>query len=157
MGLKIPPYRIDQVSNIDPGFYSTMGPFLSRREVVAELGAPVWDDDNKEWLIARTDEDVFGFLSMQANWVRSFYVVPDARQEAIGAALITRVLDLRPNQPVKVTATEASSRLFALYGFVETGTRGAYTTMERTASPSGCVLTSGCPADNHFESCPRAS
>jgi len=138
MGLKIPPYRIDRLTNTAEDFYSTMGPFLSRREVVAELGSPVWDDDGKQWLIARTSEDVFGFVSVQpfakTVWVRSFYVVPDARQEAIGAALIQRVLDLWPATPLKATATEASVNLVAAYGFHPTRSKGAFTTMERPAT-----------------------
>ncbi|HEU4752519.1 MAG TPA: ParB/RepB/Spo0J family partition protein, partial [Armatimonadota bacterium] len=35
------------LTNQDPEFYPLLGPYLSRREIVAELGGSVWDDDGK--------------------------------------------------------------------------------------------------------------
>jgi len=132
MGLKIDPYEIATLENTDPTFYATMGPYLSRREVVAELGTPVWDEDDKVWLVAHTtDNDVYGFVSVQPNGdqfsVKSLYVMPDSRGEVIGAALMHRILSLWPEATLAATATPASCSLFTTFGFEQTGTRGRYT------------------------------
>jgi GNAT superfamily N-acetyltransferase len=136
MGLKIPPYVITRCSNTDPHFYGMLGPFLANRQVVDELGSPVWDDDDKDWLIAYTaDEEVLGFVSIQPTKqrlaIRSLYVIPDARRQVVGSALIHRILALWPEATIKATATEASLELFHLFGFTDCGERGRFTLLER--------------------------
>ena len=147
MGLKVPPYTITTITNQDCEFYFRLGPFLSRREVVAELGAPVWDDDNKVWLIAHTDDlawlsthidepQVLGFLSVvpgDTASIRSLYVRPEVRGDVIGGTLVIRALATWPDVPFKATATEASVELFTECGFTECGQRGRYTLFERDA------------------------
>jgi GNAT superfamily N-acetyltransferase len=135
MGIKIPPYEIRRWTNSDPGFYESVGPFLSRREVVAELGAPVWDDDNKTWLVAQTESDeVLGFVSFTAGPARtqvsSLYVLPDSRRQVVGFALLNRLLSMAPT-PIRAVATRAAVPLFELVGFTQNGQRGQYAVMEK--------------------------
>lgn len=133
MGLKLPPYTIRQWDNTDPDFYMVIGPYLSRREVVAELGHPVWDDDEKVWLVASTEDEVMGFVSVKpAGAIESLYVLPDSRGESVGAALIHRILSLWPNGRLNATATQAAVELFRQFGFIAQRERGRYTIMELT-------------------------
>ena len=128
---KVPPYEIRQIANSDPEFYELVGPFLSRREIVDELGAPVWDEDDKSWLVAvREANEVIGFVSVKPSasrlQIRSLYVLPEFRGDVIGAALVIRVLALWPGT-VEASATPASVELFGDCGFTETGKRGRFT------------------------------
>ena len=135
MGLRVPRYTITQLTNLDVGFYETVGPFLCRRDVTDELGSPVWDDDDKTWLVATaTDDDaILGFIAVQPHGdtlgIRSLYVLPEVRRDVIGTTLVLRVLHLWPDDPVTATATPAAKELFADCGFEETGTRGKFTLM----------------------------
>jgi N-acetylglutamate synthase-like GNAT family acetyltransferase len=128
MARKIPPYAITRVTNGDPSFYSLVGPFLARREIVAELGSPTWDDDDKIWLVAHTETETLGFIAIQPEksaWsIRSLYVRPEARNEVIGSTLVLRALELNPATTYKATATEASRDLFIACGFIERDKRG---------------------------------
>jgi hypothetical protein len=53
--------KIKSMTNKDADFYPTMGPFLSRRDIVASVGGPVWDEDDKAWFVAFQDQDLVGF------------------------------------------------------------------------------------------------
>jgi hypothetical protein len=127
---KVPPYAIRRMLNTTEGFYELLGPFLARREIVAELGAPVWDDDDKEWFVAVTEPgDVLGMVAVRSGCeVCSFYVIPGSRELLVGYALLHNAVAGRARGTLKATATEASRGLFTLAGFTETGTRGRYFT-----------------------------
>lgn len=129
---KVPAYTIREIANIDPDFYSILGPFLSRREVVDELGGPMWDDDGKTWWIAvASEEEVLGTIALHRGQVCSFFITPASRGRSIGAALLGYVLRHHPDQVRKATATEASHHLFQLFGFTDASRRGSFYLMER--------------------------
>lgn len=72
--------RITVLTNTDSDFYPVMGPFLSRREVVAAVGGTIWDEDGKTWIVARgRGGAVDGFCAFAARgrawWVESLYTV----------------------------------------------------------------------------------
>lgn len=131
---KVRPYRVMALTNQDPEFYRIVGPFLSRREIVAELGAPVWDDDGKRWWVAVADEAVLGLVALKGREVCSFYVEPGSRGAAIGYALVRSAL-AGESGDVKAVATPASRDMFESFGFRETGRRGRYHVMERAGRP----------------------
>jgi GNAT superfamily N-acetyltransferase len=129
---KIPPVSFKHMSNDDPEFYNFIGPFLSRREIVKDLGNAVWDDDDKQWTIAVTDEDVLGICAAHKNSVCSFYVKPGNRGMTIGYALLHECLKANP-EVTSAVATDASYELFDAAGFKQTGSRGKYKLMTREA------------------------
>jgi GNAT superfamily N-acetyltransferase len=107
-----------------------VGPYLSRREIVAELGSPVWDDDEKQWYVADSATlGVLGLCAVHRDAVCSFYVNPDSRRQTIGYALLHHVTSR--HDVLTATATDASRDLFGYLGFVEVGTRGRFTLMRR--------------------------
>lgn len=130
---KVPPYTIQRTSNTDPMFYVVLGPLLSRREVVSELGAPVWDDNDKKWLIAVTDlDEVLGMIAVRAGReMCSFYVTPNSRGRSVGYALLHNAILGTNNRPLKATVTAAGLSVFNLAGFSETGKRGAFHLLSR--------------------------
>lgn len=79
-----------KMDNHHEDFYRIMGPYLSRREIVSELGAPVWDDDGKIWFLAVSGRprigkvyvEGFAALKVSGDTARlvSAYVLPDFRR-----------------------------------------------------------------------------
>ena len=131
---KVPAYSIRSLSNQSEGFYETLGPMLSRREIVKELGGPVWDDDEKQWWVAVTNEgeELLGSVAYYRSTICSFYVFPQARNKSVGAALLFYALARIPEQPsLRAIATEASFPLFEAFGFEKVGTKGSFQVMER--------------------------
>jgi L-amino acid N-acyltransferase YncA len=128
---KLPAYSIEEVTNADPRFYEWLGPWLSRREIVDELGGPVWDDDDKQWYIARTETETLGMVAYRRGMVSSLYVGPGHRGQLAGTTMVLRLTLRHGSKELKATATDASKHLFAECGFKETGTRGRYYTMVR--------------------------
>lgn len=127
--------KIIRVTNKDERFYPWLGPFLSRREIVSELGSPVWDDDGKEWFIARRGRKVVGFAALRTVGKHvslvSAYVRPEARGAGVYQALVqARIEALDRSRPTKAVATAAAVTALRHAGFRDVGTRGSYTLME---------------------------
>lgn len=127
--------------NTDPRFYPMMGPFLSRRAIVRELGSPLWDDEDKTWIISIEDDTVTAFCGIIVNktcaQIVSFYVIPAYRGRGVGTALLQEALDyVRASGGImlKATATPHGRTLFEAAGFCVRGAAGRYSKMERVLS-----------------------
>jgi GNAT superfamily N-acetyltransferase len=130
---KTPKYQVVRMTNEDEAFYPTVGPFLSRRSIVAELGAPVWDDDAKVWHVAVAETgETLGIVGRRGPEVCSLYVPPEKRGLLIGAALLHAAATEAGDQQLRATVTEAGKPRFEELGFRETGSRGRFATMTRT-------------------------
>lgn len=131
------PITVERRTRADADFYALLGPYLSRREIVAELGAPLWDDDGKAWFIVRIDGAVAGVRAVTVkSRVATFcsaYVLPAHRRQGIYAALIADALDYARGVADSAKATVRADAAPALKaaGFKTTGTRGQFTLMER--------------------------
>lgn len=119
-------FRYVTIDNTSPLFYSLLGPFLSRREIVRELGATVWDEDGKQWVVAMEGSNVAGFAGLKGNLCCSDYVLPEYRQNGLYGELMRRRLQLSV-EPKRAVATDASLPAFIKAGFKATGARGRYT------------------------------
>lgn len=114
----------------DADFHRIMGPYLSRREIVRELGSPVWDDAGKVWYIA-LDDDVLGFAACIVRRARlvwcSDYVRPRFRGRGVYRALFeARLADLPKGATVESAVTAASLQTYLRHGFSVVGRRGRY-------------------------------
>jgi len=131
---KFPKFGIRRLTNTDDDFYPLVGPLLSRRNIVAELGSPVWDDDGKVWHIAVNDEgEVFGMVGRTGSEICSMWVVPDRRGDLVGAGLLHAAAS-DTEDPLRATVKPEAVELFARLGFAESGTKGTYTKMVRGAA-----------------------
>lgn len=91
-------YRIRCMTNEDEDFYMLIGPFLSRRSIVKEIGGPIWDDDGMYWYVALSSEhEVLGFAATREkrgnkqsiiNELDNAYVLPEYREQGIYASLL---------------------------------------------------------------------
>lgn len=80
------------MTNEHPDFYRMLGPFLARKEIVKELGGPIWDEDKKIWFLAMQDGNIAGFASMiyksKSILFCEDYILPSYRNQQIDTRLI---------------------------------------------------------------------
>lgn len=126
--------KIKTMTNQDPGFYETVGPFLSRREVVAETGAPIWDDDGKAWFVAYSGRKVVGLAATRCVGKHVALVSAFVRPEHRGSGVYRSLISARiasTHEPLKAVATPAAVAALKQAGLKKTGQRGKYTILER--------------------------
>jgi hypothetical protein len=119
------------MTNRTRGFYALLGPFLARREVVAEVGGHMWDDDDKTWFVAVDGKTVVGFCAARpaAKGVTSYlsaYVAPSSRRAGVYRVLWQARRDAFPG-PARATCTAGSLPVFLAAGWVATGAKGRFT------------------------------
>jgi hypothetical protein len=131
---KVPAYELLEMTNKDPNFYSLLGPWLARREVVDELGSPVWDDDGKQWIIARGADGPIGMVAFHGGMVCSLYVATGQRGQLAGTTMVLRLVLRHGHDELRAIATESSKGIFEECGFKESGRRGRYYVMDRKAT-----------------------
>ncbi|UWZ37800.1 GNAT family N-acetyltransferase [Dactylosporangium roseum] len=123
------------MTNQSRSFYRLLGPFLARREVVAEVGGPIWDEDDKTWFVALADGVVVGFCAARESGsvvtLQSAYVVPGYRRSGVYRALFADRLAWLGDRPARAVCTEASLPAFLDTGFTEARTRGRFTEVRR--------------------------
>ncbi len=136
--------RVVTLTNADPEFYPLLGPFFAQRSVIAELGAPPYDDPGKLWFIALEDDQVVGFAGVRFDGKNdkqavfcSDYVVPERRRQGIHRQLMADRLEYVTGQAhsVVATVTSAGLRTYEHAGFTPTGRSGKmkhYTRMVRS-------------------------
>lgn len=130
---------IVQTTNDDKSFYSVMGPYLSRREIVKELGYPVWDDQDKLWFVAKIDDKVAGFaairLDRKAAIFTSAWVKPDSRNQGIYNALTQARIEYVDAKHLTATtiATHTAVNTLLRFGFEEVRQTKNYVHMRREA------------------------
>lgn len=126
--------KIVKMTNEDARFYPAIGPYLSRRSIMAENGSPIWDDDGKEWFVAYRGRKLAGFAALRMVGghaaLCSAYVLPEFRKRGVYTALVRARLDERDG-PFKAVATECSVPALKRAGFKASGSKGKFTVMER--------------------------
>lgn len=129
----MPNVSIERMTNSDPQFYGVMGQYIARRDIVGELGAPIWDDDDKLWFVAFGQHGVAGFAAARIDGavvkLSSAYVMPGARRSGVYSALIEARIDWARGAAVVAVATPASAPILARRGFVKTRSKGRFAVM----------------------------
>lgn len=124
-----------RMTNSSQAFYGTLGPFLSRRHIVKELGGPIWDDDGKQWWATLLGGKVAGFAAASDNERRvtfqSAYVLPEYRRQGIYRTLFYARMEAFPGRQIRAVCTAASLPLFLGNGFTAAYKRGSYTEVHR--------------------------
>ena len=124
---------IERMTNSDPRFYGLMGPYMARRDIVGELGSPIWDDDDKLWFVAFGEHCVVGFASARSEGavvkMSSAYVLPGARMSGVYTALLEARIDWAQGRAVLAVATPASAPILARRGFTKTRAKGRFSVM----------------------------
>lgn len=131
---------IDVMANDDPRFYPLIGPFLSRREIVAELGFPVWDEEGKTWFVAIENGSAIGFCAVRRDGKGavfcSDYVIPVYRRRGLYTRLFEARLAWlqgRCKGHFRAVVTPSALPVFKAHGFTPSGGRllRNYTAVQR--------------------------
>ncbi len=85
--------QITALTNTDPDFYPTLGPYLANRTVHKAVGDSIWDDDGKTWLVSCTHTGtIAGFCGVitrgKKTLLESLYVT-DKSDETTAPALVS--------------------------------------------------------------------
>lgn len=129
--------RIERMINTDPGFYQILGPFLSRRSIVRDLGDPVWDDDGKFWFVALDGNAVAGFAGLRSEETKhvfcSAYVLPVCRRQGVYTLLVDERIKILAQSPRPAVATARTVAVPALMkvGFTVVSQTERYARMRR--------------------------
>lgn len=128
-------YEVVTLTNADERFYPLLGPFLARREVVREIGAPLWDEDGKAWVVITDGGQVaaFGGVVNGKGHVRftGDYVVPRYRKKGLHRRLIAERLKATEGTPAIAVCSPAGLPAYLAEGFKPARERGRYTEVRR--------------------------
>lgn len=123
-------------------FYNLMGPFFGNRQVAKDLGMPIWNDPDREWVVAiDVDADLpIGCASIQflktkgKAAMKSGWVHPECRGQGIYNRMFEERLKIAAERGIKVltaVVTEKSFNTHVRHGFREIGRRGRYHVMRK--------------------------
>ncbi|ATM24667.1 hypothetical protein SMD44_p10168 (plasmid) [Streptomyces alboflavus] len=122
----------------DPAFYPTIGPFLASRAVHKALGGVPWDDATKTWIVLRTaDGTVLGFCGVnqlaRRTDLESLYTVP-GHEEAAGQLVRTAVKEFGHDRDLHATVRHEIAHHHEAAGFHEVKTTANFSTLVRPAT-----------------------
>lgn len=121
---------VRKMTNAHDDFYFLLGPFLSRRDIVKEVGGPIWDDPEKVWFLALDRKHVLGFCALHKQQLCSVYVIREARSRGIGRALIEEAIASAAT-PLSIVAVKSSEKFYAKLGFKKSKEGKGYVWMQR--------------------------
>lgn len=134
-------YEVIALTNADERFYPLLGPFLARREVVREVGAPLWDEDGKAWVAITQGGKVaaFGAIANGNGHARftSDYVLPAHRGGGLHRRLIRERLKATEGTPAVAVCSQAGLAAYLAEGFKPVRERGRYTEVRRVPAREG--------------------
>lgn len=134
----MPKPHLVQLTNTDPAFYPTLGPYLARHDVHIALGGIPWDDPTKTWLVLHDPAGVIGFAAINehktSTWLESLFIdrtdIPRARETLVAAAAERFGHDRDLRTKIRTEAVPA----YAGNGFAIIAEKGHFTTLVRPAT-----------------------
>jgi len=128
-------YKIYESDSFE--FWGYTGWFFASRIVEKELGSKMHYDNNMTWVIAINNDDCVGISCIQTKkgyaLFKHSYVLPLYRGCGIYKELVAKRLQYAKENNIsiiKTYCTDMSKGVLELFGFVQGGNRGRYSTME---------------------------
>lgn len=136
--------KVVKLANEQLDFYGLLGPYLANREVVKEVGGPVWDDPGKTWYVAiaePTDErrtgieigQVMGFCAARGlagrSEFESHYLRPECDKRVLARLAKARDKDWRG--PARAVVRGAAAEVLRDLGFRSIAKRGRFDVLAR--------------------------
>jgi len=125
--------KIIRLTNQDRNFYNTLGPFLARRDIEREIGYKIYDDDDKEWLVATEMNKIVGFCYIQEKpkshyRIGSCYVVDRYRQKGVFKELFKNATkNIKGGIVTLTTKNKYLCEMLIKEGFMGGKKRGSFT------------------------------
>ena len=71
------------MTNQNKEFYKYMGKIFGSRSIEKQINDRIYDDNDKQWYIAREGEEVIAFVSIIKNVIKNIYSTNDKALEEI--------------------------------------------------------------------------
>ena len=107
--------EVKSLSRDSKDFYRLMGPVFGSRGIAREVGIHIYDDADKEWIVAFDDLIFAGFASIRGSLITDCYVRPEFRNAGVFTEILKRVM-LDPKAS-SANCTAASLPAFLNAGF----------------------------------------
>jgi hypothetical protein len=130
--------RLIVMTNTDRGFYPMLGPYLARREVVAQVGGMIWDEDTKTWLVLADGRKVRGFVGVtqrQSRRTMESLWLADPTYRRVAEELIGAAVDRFGGENLYATVIRKHVAAYLSAGFEQTGETKEFIRLTRRATP----------------------
>lgn len=129
----IPGIRFKYLLRTDADFYTKMGRFFGSRQAAKELGMPIYDDEDREWIVAIADDQVVGCSAIAFKKavfeLKSAYIEPAYRKQGIYTEMLQMRIAIskyRGAYGVKASCTPDREQAMLKAGFKPIGYKGKY-------------------------------
>jgi hypothetical protein len=122
----MPTYKLTALTNTDPAFYPTLGPYLANREVNRQLGDTPHDDPGKTWIVATCKGEVAGFIvhdSTKNGTVHTESCYTAKGHDGLRGRLVQAVVKAVAPSPVTATVRADFVPYYTALGFTELPSR----------------------------------
>jgi len=109
-------WQIRVMSNDNPAFYRLLGPLMGSRKVEKEVGIRMYDDADKFWYTAWSEDVFVGVASVRGRVVSDCYVKPQHRSMGALTAILGSIVSDHPCG-LKAVCTSMSRGVFERAGF----------------------------------------
>lgn len=127
------------LTNTDPDFYPTLGPYLASREVHKFVGDTIWDDPGKTWYVLAGPDRLRGFCAVtphgRTRWVvESLYLTDPDDRTAAQRLVATAVRDFGRDRHLHATVRHEHAYAYEKAGFHPAGETRNFTKLIRPAT-----------------------
>lgn len=118
-------------------FFTMMGKYFSRKEIIKEMGSQLYSNDKMKWYILYNNiSDVIGFASIENKenyyYLDNVYVIEKYRNNGYCKKILSKILQENNDKKIKlITNNGIATKIYKNYGFKEHGKNGSYLKMEK--------------------------
>jgi hypothetical protein len=110
--------KIMKINSTHIDFYNYMGRVFGSRFIERQVGLKIYDDADKEWVIALKDGAIIGFCSLRTNTISDCFVFPNHRNNGVFNAMLDILIE--NDKSYRAVCTKMSVMAFLKRGFIQT-------------------------------------
>ena len=129
--------QIKKTNEKEKNFFTEMGYYFSRKEIIKEMDCQIYSNDKMNWYIAYINDKIVGFISVQEferyYYIDNFYIVDKYRSLGYGKELFEKVFKdiIFEGKLIKlITSNEYAKNIFEDFGIITVGKNGKYYKMQ---------------------------
>lgn len=130
--------KLIELTNTNPDFYPTLGPYLANRDVHKFVGDTIWDDNNKTWLISQDVNGVCGFCAVsyhRRHWTVESLYLSNPEDHRTGTKLIAEAVKRYGLEShLHATVRHQNTYAYTKAGFATVGETRNFTKLVRPAT-----------------------
>lgn len=116
-------------------FFTMMGKYFSRKEIIKEMGSQLYSNENMKWYVLYNNiNDVIGFASIEEKkeyyYLDNVYIIKKYREKGYCKKIISKIINDNNNKPIKlISNNEIAINVYKKFKFKEYGKNGSYLKM----------------------------